>query len=99
MGAEPKVKPVAAPEAPKDPNAPSAAAAAEASIEEAKTKLTQLKDKLRLTDDWQNQIKLSIKASDLRVIIPGESSGEFEGLSLHLDLGSFGVNNNADWKV
>jgi hypothetical protein len=91
-----EIKPKPAIEASPSDAAP---AADQSQMEDAKHKLNQLKDKLGLTENWQNQIKISVKASDLRVIIPSELSGEYEGLSLQLDLGSFGVNNNADWKT
>lgn len=72
---------------------------AEEALAVAQTNLSKVKDALRLGEDWFNQIKLSIKASDIRLVIPHEEKGLYQNVSLHLDLGNFSMGNFSDWKI
>eukprot|EP00026_Physarum_polycephalum_P000153 Phypoly_transcript_00153.p1 GENE.Phypoly_transcript_00153~~Phypoly_transcript_00153.p1 ORF type:complete len:1043 (-),score=250.60 Phypoly_transcript_00153:3302-6352(-) len=65
----------------------------------AQNNLTKVKDALRLGEDWFNQIKLNIKASDIRVVAPNEEKGLYQNVSLQLNLGSFVMANFSDWKI
>lgn len=65
----------------------------------AQNNLNKVKDALRLGEDWFNQIKLNIKASDLRLIAPNEEKGLYQNASLQITLGSFVMANFSDWKI
>lgn len=65
----------------------------------AQNNLAKLKDTLKLGEDWFNQIKLNIQASDIRLVLPQEEKGIYQNVSLHLDLGNFVMGNFSDWKV
>lgn len=65
----------------------------------AQNNLSKLKESLKLGEDWYSQIKLNIKASDIRLILPQEVKGQYQTVALYLELGSFGMANFSDWKI
>lgn len=68
-------------------------------IEKGKKKISTFKRKLKLGDNWKNQIKIILKATNTQLSIPEEKVPEFQGLKLIINLGSFVMCNHSDWKV
>eukprot|EP01133_Synstelium_polycarpum_P004013 gene4013-4648_t len=69
-------------------------------VEKGKKKISSFKKKLKLGDNWKNQIKIILKATETQVIIPEESVTieEFKGTSMKVNLGAFVMRNHSDWK-
>eukprot|EP01113_Clastostelium_recurvatum_P020145 TRINITY_DN2393_c0_g1_i1.p1 TRINITY_DN2393_c0_g1~~TRINITY_DN2393_c0_g1_i1.p1 ORF type:complete len:1118 (-),score=267.47 TRINITY_DN2393_c0_g1_i1:1140-4493(-) len=63
----------------------------------AQERLQKLKSRFSMGEDWSSQIKINLKATDLRLIVPAESEGEYANTSVYFDLGALIMGNHSDW--
>ncbi|EGG20705.1 hypothetical protein DFA_00566 [Cavenderia fasciculata] len=72
-------------------------------VAKGKKKVSTFKRKFKLGENWKNQIKIILKASETLVVIPEEeekqdSINPFKGSSTKILLGTFAMRNHSDWK-
>ncbi|KYQ90429.1 hypothetical protein DLAC_09050 [Tieghemostelium lacteum] len=67
-------------------------------IEKGKKKISTFKKKLKLGDNWKNQIKLAVKATNTEIVVRDEKVPEYKGLEAKIKLGTMVLGNHSEWK-